>query len=473
VDACHQGGGGMVIVPPGRFVTGTVRLYGHMDFYLSAGATLTGSLQDSDYLYQKAFGFEGPGAGVKTGILVASGDSDITISGSGTIDGNGPHFMYMDSLQAGDPASEKFTRQKALYADPRYGREDGPVQWKGTYAERAGVMIIFSGCTNIALKNITLRQSPNWTVAFSRCSDVHVSGLTIDNNMEIPNSDGLDFYDSKDIVVSGCNIRAGDDAIAVISSSDVNVSGCVLRSRSSGIRVGYNVFNQDNSGNLVFNNIVIDDSNRGIGIFQRQPGDMQNMLFSNIIIHTRLHTGAWWGHGEPIHISSVPGLGSRTTGSISNVRFSNIMATSETGIVLYASGKDLLKNISFDHVSISIQHSRIEAGYGGNFDLRPVNDDSLGLFAHDEPALFGKNVDDLFIRDFSVSWGDSLPGYFKHAIECTGYRRITIDGVREQLPGEGSGGSGATVLLKGGGMSSVESVVSDRKKTVVERKNMP
>ena len=179
--------------------------------------------------------------------------------------------------------------------------------------------------------------------------------------MSIPNSDGIDMYDSKNITISDCNIQAGDDAIAVVSSSNITASNCILHSRSSGIRIGYNVFNHNNSGNLLFNNINIYDSNRGIGIFQRQKGDMENMIFSNIIINTRLHSGQWWGHGEPIHISSVPGLGSTETGTIRHVRFSNIIASSESGILIYASTKGLIDDISFDNVDLSIRQSPLAA----------------------------------------------------------------------------------------------------------------
>ena len=48
--------------------------------------------------------------------------------------------------------------------NPKYGREDGPVLWKGTYEERPGVMVIFSDCKNITVKDIRLEESPNWTI---------------------------------------------------------------------------------------------------------------------------------------------------------------------------------------------------------------------------------------------------------------------------------------------------------------------
>ena len=143
-----------------------------------------------------------------------------------------------------------------------------------------------------------MEESPNWTIAFLNSEDVKITVISIFNNMAIPNSDGIDMYDLKNIVISNFNIQAGDYAIAVVSSSNISVSNCILHSRSSGIRIGYNVFNQNNSGNLLFDNINIYDSNRGVGIFQRQKGDMENMIFSNILISTRLHSGQWWGNGS-------------------------------------------------------------------------------------------------------------------------------------------------------------------------------
>ncbi|HLI94062.1 MAG TPA: hypothetical protein VKU83_10645, partial [Puia sp.] len=221
-----------------------------------------------------------------------------------------------------------------------------------------------------------------------------------------------DLYDSKNAVISDCVINSGDDAIALISSSNIVVDNCILHSRSSGIRIGYNVFNHRNSGDLLFNNIRIFDSNRGIGIFQRMDGDMSNLIFSNLIIQTRLHTGEWWGHGEPIHISTVPGLGSKTTGQIRNVRFSHVVATAQTGIVLYSSRPGLLKDITFEDVDLTIERGPLSESYGGNIDLRPVNDLSLAIFRHSIPAVFAYQVEGLDIRHFHTHWGAGLPSYF-------------------------------------------------------------
>lgn len=462
VDDCHKHGGGTIVIPSGNFITGTIRLYSNMNICFEPGAILTGSKDNQEYLYQKDLGFSGPGAGIKTGIFVAHNEQNISISGFGVIKGNGTSFMYMDSLQYGTDLGRKYTRQKEDYMNPKYGREDGPVLWKGTYEERPGVMIIFSDCKNITVKDIRLEESPNWTIAFLNSQDIKVNGISIFNSMSIPNSDGIDMYDSKNIVISNCNIQAGDDALAIVSSSNINTSNCILHSRSSGIRIGYNVFNNNNSGNLLFDNINIYDSNRGIGIFQRQKGDMENIIFSNIIISTRLHSGQWWGHGEPIHISSVPGLGSKETGTISHVRFSNIIASSESGILIYASAKGLINDISFDDINLSIRQSPLAAGYGGNFDLRPTNDVALGIFKHTIPALYANYADNLSIRNMNVFWSGGLPDYFTHAVECENFENLTVDGLHEKLTGNNNK-EAATLYLHKGKISDVKGITSSDK----------
>jgi polygalacturonase len=353
--------------------------------------------------------------------------------------------------------------------NPKYGREDGPVLWKGSYEERPGVMVMFSGCKNVTVSNVTFEESPNWTLAFLNSEHINVEAITIQNNMLIPNSDGLDFYNSKDIFISNCNIHAGDDAIAVISSSNLIASNCVLQSRSSGIRVGYNVWNGNNSGNLIFNNITIEESNRGIGIFQRQKGDMKNMIFSNITINTRLHSGQWWGHGDPIHISSVPGLGSKETGSIKHIHFTNITASSESGIVIFATAKDFIRDVSFDNVSLTIKRGKFSESYGGNIDLRPTNDISLGIFGHSIPAVYGNFVDDLSIRNMNVYWEKGLPSYFTHTVEVKNFERLTIDGLHE----ERAGTNPVIYLHKGKGeiINRVSSNVKNKKLVLIDNED--
>jgi polygalacturonase len=436
IAASVRAGGGTVYVPAGTFVIGSVQLFSNINLYLESGAVLLGSSNNSDYLLQKDYGFSDYGAGNKLGLVFAVHAKNVAVTGMGTIDGNPAASLYMDSIQVSSPADWQYTRQGKNYmmssanpAVPAYDRGEAPMMWKGLYADRPGVEITFCDCRKATLKDFTIRNAADWSIALVGCDDAKVLGITIRNNMSVPNSDGIDMYDSHDVVIADCNIRAGDDGIAVISTTNLTVTNCNITSRSSGIRIGYNAFNDDSSGNLLFDNIRIYGSNRGIGIFQRRKGDLSNMLFSNMIIDTHLYPGQWWGHGEPIHISALPGLGSKEVGTISNVRFENIIARGEEGIVVYGSPESELKDISFNNVQLTLTRGPLSDAEGGNFDLRATNDRALGVFKHDIPALYAQYVEGLTIKNLDVRWDAGLPAWFTHTVDGNHFRRLTIEGL--------------------------------------------
>ena len=86
--------------------------------------------------------------------------------------------------------------------------------------------------------------------------------------------------------------------------------------------------------NFVFSNLVITQSNRGIGIFARDKDSIEHVLFNNITMQARIHSGHWWGKGEPIHISTLKDRKDAKAGTIKDILFSNISAVAETGIVI-------------------------------------------------------------------------------------------------------------------------------------------
>ncbi len=430
IAECVKAGGGTVFVPPGTFVIGTVRLYSNVNLELSPGAVLLASANSDDYLQQSDFGFTGSGAGgKKLGLIFADHAENVSITGSGIIDGRAEAFMYMDSVQVSGENDRKYTRQGKAYLTPVNGNKEAPVMWKGDWVKRPGTQIVFHACKKVLVKDITIRNANDWTFDINACDNVKVLGITIDNDARVPNSDGIDIYDSNNVIVADCDVRVGDDGMAVISTNNLAVTNCIFRSRSCGIRIGYNGFNDNDSGNLLFDNIRIYQSNRGIGIFQRRKGNISNIVFSNMIIDTRLYPGEWWGHGEPIHISALPGLGFNEVGTISNVRFTNIIATGEEGIVLYGSKESTLKDISFDNVRLTLVRGAFTDVNAGNFDLRATNDPKLSIFKHDIPALYAGHIIGLTIKDMQVNWGASLPSYFTNAIWCENFKGLIVNGL--------------------------------------------
>jgi hypothetical protein len=250
--------------------------------------------------------------------------------------------------------------------------------------------------------------------------------------------------------VSDCDIQTGDDCLSLFGSEKVTVANCTLSSRSSAIRIG---FTGGDIRDCEFANLVIFDSNRGLGVYVRGSGSIENVLFSDIVIRTRLFTGHWWGKGEPIHVSAVPwDTNSNRIGQIKNVRFRNIIAEGQNGIVVYGCPQSVVKDLVFEDVKLRINNSPLQESYGGNFDLRASRDVAKAVFAHDIAALYCRDVDGLEIRGLDIQWAEGLPRFFSHGIEIENFTNVDIDRFVGG-PAHKDGGLAAIALSKGSGIA--------------------
>lgn len=422
VAACAEAGGGTVVVPAGRYLTGPIELRSNIELRLEAGAILEATTDIDAYLKFKR----------KRGLIYAENGHDISITGPGSLQGNGTAFME-NTPKGIEHMDTRYARQGDAY---RVGEEDGPMVMR----RRPGSLIHFKECRNVAIRDVTLLDAPEWTVHLSDCVIGSIRGIRILNNLLIPNNDGIHCVTSRNVHISDCDIQAGDDAIAITGlhgrpeafSENITVTNCTLLSRSSGVRVGYG---SNSIRRCTFQNLVIHNSNRGLGVFVRDEGSVTDILFDNIIIETRLHTG-WWGNGEPIHVSCLPQKSGTSLGRVEGVRFSNIRARSEHGILVWAADGAFIRDLSFSDISLRITDSRFNDRYGGNFDLRPSWDSRFAVFKHDIPAFYAGNVDELAIKGLHVSWPDKLPSFFTHAIKCENVSNLIIDGFvgRQALP---------------------------------------
>ncbi len=433
-----------MFIPAGEFRSGTIVLLSNVTLHLDAGAILKGSDDLKDYVKEKEEQF---------GLVLARNAENIAITGRGILDGNGTYFMDLNKKRIEPDFDGQYTRQgkSYMYGDKEMG--DGPVLPK----DRPGNMFVLSECRNILIRDVIIKDSPMWTIHIADSAHIFISNIQIDNGISYANADGIHFTTSRNIHISNCDIKGGDDGIVVRGvgpkkgiSENITVNNCTIQSRSSGIRIG----NGDNTmRNLVFQNLVIYGSNRGIGLFTRDKGNIENAVFSNITIETRLHTGHWWGHGEPIHISAVPGFEGVEVGVIKNVRFSDIVARSESGILVWGLPESRIQNLSFDHIRLQILPSPLAATYGGNFDLRNTLTLEMGIFKHDIPAIYCRYVQGLKIQDFELSWVDPLADYLSHGIECEYFEDVTIDGFKGRQGAKAP--NGAAIALEHGKTVSI------------------
>lgn len=434
IDACNQNGGGMVYVPPGTFITGTFHLKSNVNLFLENGSMLKGSphLADYDHFTQPVYGL------TYFGMLYTNNAENVSITGQGSIDGNNQVFHDFNHAKKIDTLTTRFSRQKNNYRKVESGIGDGPVV---PDKDRPHQMVIFSNCKNVQVRNVSLLNSPFWTMHFADCDDVLVSGIRLWSGLLVPNADGIDITSSSNVIITDCDIRSGDDALAIVGydhhfeipgfsgkkhiSENIIVSNCNLQSYSSGIRIGF--LDQNTVRNVQVSNVNITNSTRGIGIFLRDEGSLENLTFSNINIETKLRTGDWWGNGEPIHISAIRGKENVKLGKIKNLKFNHINCTGENGMLVYGTDESVIEDVSFNDINFELTDSKLNDVAGGNIDLRGVLGDQNQIFKRDIPGLLIKDAKNISISNFKLSWTNPRMPFYTHGIEAENFDNLRIN----------------------------------------------
>lgn len=208
IDRCSEKGG-RVVIPTGTYLSGTLYLKDNVNLYLMEGAVLKGSPDFKDY----------PG-NEKTGspktyraFLFALNVNNISISGKGTINGNG----QSQAFQLGDDSGPK-------------GNGGRPV------------LIRMTGCKYVDITDVHLENSAFWMQNYTACENLHIKGITVYNHVNF-NNDGIDI-DSKNVLIEDCVIDSDDDAMCLKSETpgrlceNVTIRNCVIASNCNGIKFG-------------------------------------------------------------------------------------------------------------------------------------------------------------------------------------------------------------------------------------------
>ncbi|CAN4094549.1 unnamed protein product [Withania somnifera] len=273
-------GGGQLNVPPGYWLTGPFNLTSHMTLFLAEGAVILG-VDDEKYWNLMpplpSYGYGREHRGPRYGSLIHGQKlKDVIITGhNGTINGQGQAWW------------KKF-RQKVL------NHTRGPL-----------VQIMWS--TDILISNITLQDSPFWTLHPYDCKNVTIRNLTILAPIAgAPNTDGINPDSCEDVLIENCYISVGDDGIAIKSGWD-----------QYGIAYGRP------SKNILIRNLVIRSNvSAGVSIGSEMSGGVSNVTVENVFI---------WNSRRAVRIKTAPGRG----GYVRDITYRNLtFENCRVGIVI-------------------------------------------------------------------------------------------------------------------------------------------
>lgn len=203
IDAVAAAGGGVVTVPSGRHVTGTLFLKSNVTLELASGCVLEGSTNRVDY----------PDIAIEyaelrepwQSLIVADGQTNVAVTGSGEIFGNGKAFPH----------------------GVRLGRPQG---------------LLFYRCRDVRVEGVRLRDLARWTCYLKECDGCVFRRVTVDSHANA-NNDGIDI-DSRNVLVEDCDFDCDDDGIVFKSDSadfiveNVVVRNCRVRSTCSAVKLG-------------------------------------------------------------------------------------------------------------------------------------------------------------------------------------------------------------------------------------------
>ncbi|MFH5885427.1 glycoside hydrolase family 28 protein [Halalkalibaculum sp. DA3122] len=378
--ASDAGGGARVLLPGGHsYLTGTIELKSNIDFHLADDAELLISTNREDY---------------KTGAAITSRDiRNLRLSGTGNIEGQAKEFMthYEEENQYWSPKDWR-PRLFQLYT-----------------------------CKGLEAVDFSFGNSPLWGFHMVGCEDVGIDSLTIRNDLEVPNSDGINPDHCRNVEIKNCDIVAGDDNIVVKAtrqdreygpSANIHVYDCVLQSQSAAIKIGTETTSDIHD--ILFERCIIKDSNRGFGIQSRDEGEVYNITFRDIEFTVEQVPDIWWGLGEGISFTSFPRTLQSEVGGIRDIKLSNIKGMTENSIRINGSPESRIQNISLDNVDIRM-NKRTEHS-GGRYDNRPT-EVYQGIEVHDNPGYSIQYADNISLNNCSIEWGENRAKYYTHALE--------------------------------------------------------
>lgn len=283
IDACSKKGGGVVLVSTGVWMTGPIVLKSNVNLHINRDAVLLFT-KDFNQYQLVAGNWEGRPSARNQSPISAKNQTNIAITGSGIVDGNGDAWRMVkkDKLTA--------TQWKNLTESGGVTSEDGKTWYpseksvKGSKTKNAGVLlngktvkdyedikdflrpnlVVLESCKKVLLEGVTFQNSPAWNLHPLMCEDITVRGVYAKNPWYAQNGDGIDLESCKNAVIENSTFDVGDDGICIKSGRDEEG-----RKRGKATE------------NVIVRNCVVYHAHGGFVIGSEMSGGVHNMFVSN------------------------------------------------------------------------------------------------------------------------------------------------------------------------------------------------
>jgi len=371
--AKHQG---VVVVPSGKFLVGTLFLKSKITIKFEPGSVLLGSVNLDDYPYLESTHKYGVKGAKLRALFWACDLENIKITGQGQINGQGGHQVFeLTQIQ----------------------KPDRPM------------LIRMVSCKNVSISDISLKDSPNWVQQYVNCEGLSIRNIDVHSFVN-RNNDGLDIVGCRSVLISGCKIWSDDDGIVIKTLSDAKaenilITDCLLGSNCNAIKIGTETL--ADICQVVVSHCIIQSSGEMSHIWQRKIGlcgvalesvdgaHVEQIQVSHILI-TGVYTPFFirLGNRGELYSSNKPSSG---VGTIKFVSMSHIQGEAERAPEISISGipGHPIEHLSLDHINLKMRGGGEQTLNG----IKPAENEK----AYPEVKMFGASLpaSSMFFRHVS------------------------------------------------------------------------
>lgn len=267
IDSLARLGGGRLIFPEGRFLSGSIILKSGIELHLQKNAVLLGST--NPYHYKSLNRWKA--------LVLADGQNNIAISGKGTIDGQGRRLaLNADSLFYIGEMDVKYYNLRRKRPNEGYRPQN----------------IEMVKCKNVRISGVTIKDAACWVQTYDLCENLVLDSIRVISDAYW-NNDGIDISDCRNVRVTNCFVNSADDGICLKSgdkddwNDSIYIANCTVRSSANAIKFG--TASTGGFKNVKIENIKVYDTFRSaIALETVDGGVLENIVINNI---TATNTG--------------------------------------------------------------------------------------------------------------------------------------------------------------------------------------
>lgn len=303
IKECAKNGGGKVLVPNGKYLTGPIHLESNVNLHLEDQAEILFSTDAKEYPLVHT-SWEGTELMNYSPLIYAKNKTNVAITGKGTLNGqaNSTNWWIWSGgknygWQKGIPSQNDPTNREVLIAMAEKGVPVSErIFGEGRYL-RPGFIQFFE-CNTVLVKDVTIINAPFWVIHPLKSKDMIIDGVLV--NSHGPNNDGCDPEYSQNIIIRNCTFNTGDDCIAIksgrdadgrrvaIPSKNIIVQNCKMIDGHGGVVMGSEISAGVN--NVFVENCIMDSPNldRAIRIKtnSKRGGTTEDIYVRNIEVGT-------------------------------------------------------------------------------------------------------------------------------------------------------------------------------------------